>query len=131
MYATLAMGKSSHKDVTSHSFIVRFYYQHRLFMGFCCICVEALYLFLYLMAFKEFRGAAAPVTLPRAAMHVLEGWDMLTTRGDVPVLGLLSALALPGFCIKQMVNVSQLRTAAAQLVELDEMKPRKRRQTRL
>ena len=32
------------QDIDSHSMLVRFYYQHRIFMGFCCVSVEVLYL---------------------------------------------------------------------------------------
>lgn len=32
------------QDVNSHSFLVRLYYQKRVFMGFCCVSCEVLYL---------------------------------------------------------------------------------------
>ena len=32
------------QDIDSHSMLVRYYYQHRIFMGFCCVSVEVLYL---------------------------------------------------------------------------------------
>lgn len=32
------------QDVNSHSFLVRLYYQKRIFMGFCCVSCEVLYL---------------------------------------------------------------------------------------
>lgn len=32
------------QDVHSHSFLVRLYYQKRVFMGFCCVSCEVLYL---------------------------------------------------------------------------------------
>ena len=32
------------QDINSHSMLVRYYYQHRIFMGFCCVSVEVLYL---------------------------------------------------------------------------------------
>ena len=28
------------QDVHSRSFVVRFYYRNRIFMGFCCVCCE-------------------------------------------------------------------------------------------
>jgi CDP-diacylglycerol--inositol 3-phosphatidyltransferase len=34
---------------------VRTYYKYRLFMGFCCVCCEVLYLCLYGLAFPETR----------------------------------------------------------------------------
>lgn len=72
MYATLVAGSSTHKvlllhmpsksmnrvpaepdrghaqDVNSKNIIIRFYYSSRIFMGFCCICCEVLYMALYL-----------------------------------------------------------------------------------
>ncbi len=32
------------QDTNSHSWMVRMYYKHRLFMGACCISCEVLYL---------------------------------------------------------------------------------------
>ena len=32
------------QDKHSHSFLVRLYYQQRIFMGFCCVSCEVLYL---------------------------------------------------------------------------------------
>ena len=32
------------QDKHSHSFLVRLYYQKRIFMGFCCVSCEVLYL---------------------------------------------------------------------------------------
>ena len=32
------------QEVNSHSFLVRLYYQKRIFMGFCCVSCEVLYL---------------------------------------------------------------------------------------
>ena len=52
------------QDTESHSSIVRFYYQHRLFMGFCCICCEVLYLSLYLLHFPDFQ------TWPAVSLHL-------------------------------------------------------------
>lgn len=47
------------QDVHSRSFVVRFYYKSRLFMGFCCICCEVLYLCLYLLQWERFSSASA------------------------------------------------------------------------
>ena len=35
--------------MNSHSFLVRLYYQKRIFMGFCCVSCEILYLMVSLM----------------------------------------------------------------------------------
>ena len=120
MYATLAMGSATHKDTNSRSIIVRFYYKHRLFMGFCCVCVEALYLFVYLLAHEKFQQWV-PVAVPAVVQTALTtaGFKLLP-GGKIPLLCILSTLTLPGFVIKQAINVVQLRTAAAQLVAYDQ-----------
>lgn len=130
MYATLAMGKGSHKDVDSHSFVVRFYYKHRIFMGFCCVCVEALYLFAYLLAYKEYQSIASPLAMPKALRPMLKEYlGIEVAGGRIPFVGLLAVVALPGFCIKQFVNVVQLRTAANQLIEYDAKQEKKAKRT--
>jgi CDP-diacylglycerol--inositol 3-phosphatidyltransferase len=127
MYATLAMGSATHKDVHSRSFIVRYYYKHRLFMGFCCVCVEALYLYAYLLGHEEYQHWA-PVGMPKALHPIFSaaGFKLLP-GGKVPLLCILCALVIPGFVIKQAINVVQLRTAAAQLVAYDQKQKRTKR----
>ena len=62
------------QDTESQSSIVRFYYQHRLFMGFCCICCEVLYLSLYLLHFPAFQTwPAVPLHLPPSLRQHLPG----------------------------------------------------------
>ena len=116
MYATLAMGASTHKDINSRSMIVRLYYQHRLFMGFCCVCVEVLYLLLYLLAQPSFKEWAL-VSVPQCIVGFLP--VAMLTNGKVSALVLLALAAVPGFAIKQLINVEQLRTAADQMVQYD------------
>lgn len=101
MYAALASGETTHKNLSSRSRVVQFYYRNRIFMGFCCICCEVLYLALYLLAWPERLGT-----------------------GGVLVARLVALAALPGFAIKQAVNVVQLRGAARTLVEYDGSKKR-------
>lgn len=113
MYATLAMGATSHKDIHSRSWIVRLYYQHRLFMGFCCICVEVLYLLLYLLAQPQF-STWGLLAIPEYIGSFLPGHCE-----DVSVLVLFAIVTIPGFAIKQFINVQQLRAAAEQLVQYD------------
>ncbi len=84
------------QDTESQSPVVRFYYQQRLFMGFCCICCEVLYLSLYLLHFPEFHR-----------------W---------PPAVIIAALAVPGFALKQFINCVQLWTAMQQLVATDRQK---------
>jgi CDP-diacylglycerol--inositol 3-phosphatidyltransferase len=124
MYATLAMGDATHKDTASRSWVVRYYYTHRIFMGFCCCCCEALYLTLYLLATPAY-AAWGSVPLPAAARPLLAG--LLPPGGRVPALALWGAAMLPGFAIKQLINVVQLRTAAAQMVQYDQQQAGGRR----
>ncbi|EFN58951.1 hypothetical protein CHLNCDRAFT_19755 [Chlorella variabilis] len=107
MYSTLAMGSATHKDTNSRSFVVRAYYRSRLFMGFCCICCEVLYLALYLLSWRQYQAPA--LALPA-----------LLQRLPLPQAAVMALVALPGFAVKQVVNVIQLRTAAQQLVRFDQ-----------
>lgn len=55
---------------------MRTYYKHRLFMGFCCVCCEVLYLCLYGLAFpalREARVASLVVTLPQQLLALEPG----------------------------------------------------------
>ena len=62
------------QDTESQSSIVRFYYQHRFFMGFCCICCEVLYLSLYLLHFPNFQTwPTVPLHLPPSLRQHLPG----------------------------------------------------------
>jgi CDP-diacylglycerol--inositol 3-phosphatidyltransferase len=104
MYASLATKGfgSSHKDLNnSDAWLLRMYYQHRIFMGYCCVSVEVLYLVAYLMTFD----------------HILQAWGT--------VLLVIFALTSPGFLIKQTANVVQLRNAAIKLIDLDTGNSRK------
>jgi hypothetical protein len=62
------------QDTNSRSFVVRAYYRSRLFMGFCCICCEVLYLMLYLLSWPQYTkpalhlpAALAELPLPAGA----------------------------------------------------------------
>lgn len=70
MYASLAAGASTHKDVRSRSAVVRFYYRSRVFMGFCCVCCEVLYLALYALTWPQYRTWGV-LPLPPAAAQAL------------------------------------------------------------
>jgi CDP-diacylglycerol--inositol 3-phosphatidyltransferase len=131
MYATLASGSTTHKDIHSSSFIVRYYYQHRMFMGFCCICVEVLLLSFYLLRWPQYRSAsygAATLGLPLAFVAALDDVPVLKELlinyaglevNAVPVVAVIALVVLPGAAIKQFINVVQFRTAADQLAALD------------
>ncbi|KAL4451458.1 hypothetical protein ABPG75_007120 [Micractinium tetrahymenae] len=117
MYSTLAMGATTHKDTASRSWVVRAYYRHRLFMGFCCICCEVLYLALYCLTWPQFQGGALALPAALAGLPLPSG---LTLPAALPVAAVIALAAVPGFLVKQAVNVVQLRTAAAQLVAYDQ-----------
>ncbi|MCD7446363.1 CDP-diacylglycerol-inositol 3-phosphatidyltransferase [Datura stramonium] len=53
-HCTFLVGKTSHKDVKdSSSWLFRLYYGNRMFMGYCCVSCEVLYITLFLLARKE------------------------------------------------------------------------------
>jgi CDP-diacylglycerol--inositol 3-phosphatidyltransferase len=94
MYAVLATKGfgTSHKETnTSQPWLLRMYYTHRLFMGFCCVCVEVMYLSLYVLTFYPRSG------LVQAA----------------------AAASTPGFLLKNVANIVQLKDASRTLVALD------------
>lgn len=98
MYSTFLLGKASHKDVKdSTSWLFKAYYGNRIFMAYCCVACEVLYIILFLLAGNQ----AETLT------------DVLTTSlKEVSLLSLLVALNLFGWAIKQAVNIIQMKTAA-------------------
>jgi CDP-diacylglycerol--inositol 3-phosphatidyltransferase len=111
--------------VHSRSAVVRFYYRHRLFMGFCCICVEVLLLSAYLLRWPQYRAATVAIPLPAPAAQAMQQlFGYVGGRGGagavpVPIPALVALLALPGAAVKQLVNVVQLRAATDALVQHD------------
>ncbi|KAF8033192.1 hypothetical protein BT93_D1944 [Corymbia citriodora subsp. variegata] len=98
MYSTFLTGKVSHKDVKdSTNWLFKAYYGNRMFMAFCCVACEVLYIILFLRAEKETEDL----------IDVL-----MTSARQSPFLLLLLALSLFGWTIKQTVNVIQMKTAA-------------------
>ena len=83
-----------------------------------------LYLSLYLLSWQQFQAPALalPACLAGAQLAPLG----LTLPAALPAVGLLALAALPGFAVKQLVNVVQLRTAAQQLVAYDRRQGAKR-----
>ncbi|KAH9648415.1 hypothetical protein KPL70_025574 [Citrus sinensis] len=54
MYSTFLTGKTSHKDAKdSKNWLFKAYYGNRMFMGYCCVACELLYLILFLIAEKQ------------------------------------------------------------------------------
>jgi CDP-diacylglycerol--inositol 3-phosphatidyltransferase len=125
--------------VRSRSWLVRTYYQNRMFMGFCCIACEVLYLSLYLLSFPAFQQPAVSGRLPPAVGAALSAAAQRAAGRDltaaapllawaaaaaarpvgVPAAALVAAAAVPGFAIKQVCNWVQLQNAMQTLVDLD------------
>lgn len=106
MYASLAQKGlgSSHKDTSKKdTWLLRMYYKHRIFMGYCCVSVEVMYLALYLLTFYLTGGPL---------LHWLYG---------------IVIAAAPGFLLKQVANTVQLRDASKHLIELDDVNQQRRR----
>ncbi|GLT86075.1 hypothetical protein SLE2022_042380 [Rubroshorea leprosula] len=113
MYSTFLAGKASHKDVKdSSSWLFKLYYGNRMFMGFCCVACEVLYITLFLIADKQNEN--------------LKDVLMATIRQGSP-LSCLVGLSLFGWSIKQVVNVIliQMKTAADACVLNDMEKKQK------
>ncbi|EXC16573.1 CDP-diacylglycerol--inositol 3-phosphatidyltransferase 1 [Morus notabilis] len=98
MYSTFLSGKVSHKDVKdSTSWLFKLYYGNRMFMAYCCVACEVLYILLFLLAKNQTENL----------MDVLVN----STKQNV-LLGGLVVVSLFGWAVKQAVNVIQLKTAA-------------------
>jgi len=118
MYYVLTTGKPTHKEVTSKSWLVRSYYQYRIFMGICCISCEVLYLSLYLMhwlGFPQIDLSYTSISILGTSLPVVSS---LKAR-EVPYICWVAVLAFPGFLMKQVINVFQLRNAMIGLVRHD------------
>ena len=108
MYASLAtqgLGSSHKTTNTKDPWLIQMYYKHRMFMGYCCVCVEVEYLVLYAMTCHQ----------------VMRQWDMVAIG--------VAVLCGPGFILKQIANGVQLRRACAKLIELDLEKEKKATRT--
>ncbi|KAF3515356.1 hypothetical protein F2Q69_00008512 [Brassica cretica] len=98
MYSTFLSGKTSHRDVKdSTSWLFRLYYGNRMFMGYCCVSCEVLYIILFLIAENHTENL----------MNVVV--ESLTQFSP---LSLLLALSIFGWSIKQIINVIQMKTVA-------------------
>lgn len=96
--ALLCTRRPRTQDTASRSWVVRAYYRHRLFMGFCCICCEVLYLALYCLTWPQYRrgGLALPPALAGRTLAAGEagrrgggqpggwGWGLVAPPGVPP-----------------------------------------------
>ncbi|CAN8276740.1 unnamed protein product [Cochlearia groenlandica] len=105
MYSTFLSGKTSHKDVKdSTSWLFKLYYGNRMFMGYCCVSCEVLYIILFLIAQNQTENL----------MNVV-----VESLMQFSPLSLLLALSIFGWSIKQIINVIQMKTAADVCVMYD------------
>ncbi|CAH8273739.1 unnamed protein product [Arabidopsis lyrata] len=105
-------GKASHKDVKdSTSWLFRLYYGNRMFMGYCCVSCEVLYIILLLIAKNQTENL----------MNVV-----VKSLMQISPLSLLLALSIFGWSIKQIINVIQMKTAADVCVLYDIEKQHKK-----
>ncbi|CAH2042969.1 unnamed protein product, partial [Thlaspi arvense] len=96
MYSTFLVGKTSHKDVKdSSNWLFKAYYGNRMFMGYCCVACEVLYITLFLLAKSQNQD------LTKVIMDAL--------RQNL-VLAVLLVLLLVGWAIKQAVNFIQVKS---------------------
>ncbi|XP_044489485.1 CDP-diacylglycerol--inositol 3-phosphatidyltransferase 1-like [Mangifera indica] len=110
MYSTFLTGKTSHKDVKdSTNWLFKAYYGNRMFMAYCCVSCEVLYIILFLIAKSQ-----------SSLVDVLLG-----TLQQVSLLSVLVALSLFGWAAKQLVNVIQMKAAADVCVLYDIKKKQK------
>ncbi|RXH87651.1 hypothetical protein DVH24_034551 [Malus domestica] len=94
MYSTFLLGKASHKDVKdSTNWLFKAYYGNRMFMAYCCVACEVLYIILFLLAKNETENLIDVLT--GLAKHITP-------------LSVLVGLSLFGWAVKQAVNLIQL-----------------------
>ncbi|XP_052173803.1 CDP-diacylglycerol--inositol 3-phosphatidyltransferase 1-like isoform X2 [Diospyros lotus] len=111
MYSTFLVGKVSHKDVKdSNNWLFKAYYGNRMFMGYCCVACEVLYIILFLLAKNQNENLTNVIA---------------DAAYQSSVLLVLIILLLVGWAIKQAVNVIQVKTAADACVDYDINKKQK------
>jgi hypothetical protein len=107
------------QEANARHWLIRAYYSNRIFMGFCCISCEVLYLCTFSMChpMPPKWSQPAPASLQYAAT-VISSCRPSTAADLLPVV--LQFVALPGLVVKQIVNVYQLLEAARKLIELEQ-----------
>ncbi|CAJ2656582.1 probable CDP-diacylglycerol--inositol 3-phosphatidyltransferase 2 isoform X2 [Trifolium pratense] len=105
MYSTFLAGKASHKDVKdSTNWLFRAYYGNRMFMAYCCVSCEVLYLILFYLAENQTETLA----------------DVLSSNlQKITLVSFLIGTSLFGWATKQIINVIQMKTAADMCVLYD------------
>lgn len=86
--------------MNSTSVVIRLYYTHRIFMGFCCVSCEVLYLSLVALCHKDMPAWDVPLT--GALLSALHTVTASAEHSSMPVAAGLALLCAPGFVIKQV-----------------------------
>ncbi|KAL7002527.1 CDP-diacylglycerol-inositol 3-phosphatidyltransferase, variant 2 [Sarracenia purpurea var. burkii] len=114
MYSTFLVGKVSHKDVTdSTNWLFKAYYGNRIFMGYCCIACEVLYITLFLLAKKQNENLI----------------NVVDAAKQNPVISVLLVLLMVGWAIKQAVNIIQVKSDVSIYQPKKKKKKKKTRKT--
>ncbi|BAT91032.1 hypothetical protein VIGAN_06233400 [Vigna angularis var. angularis] len=94
MYSTFLTGKASHKDVKdSSNWLFRAYYGNRMFMAYCCVSCEVIYLVLFYLAENQTEKLV----------------DVISNNlKKMSLLSLLIGTSLFGWAVKQIINVIQV-----------------------
>ncbi|KAF8393908.1 hypothetical protein HHK36_020108 [Tetracentron sinense] len=110
MCSTFLSGKASHKDVKDKTnWLLKAYYGNRIFMAYCCVASEVLYIILFHLAENQIENVIDVL------VNVVKQGSLLSC----PV-----ALSLLGWAIKQAVNFIQMKTAADVCVLYDNRRQR-------
>lgn len=98
--------------------LIRLYYSQRIFMGFCCVSCEVLYLTTYALCHPNTPQwtAAAPASVLQASQWA--AGCAVPSAADALIVA-LQLLAVPGVLVKQVVNVWQLLEAMHKLARLE------------
>ncbi|XP_057454721.1 CDP-diacylglycerol--inositol 3-phosphatidyltransferase 1-like, partial [Lotus japonicus] len=94
MYSTFLAGKASHKDVKdSNNWLFWAYYGNRMFMAYCCVSCEVIYLTLFYLSETQTRNLVDVV------------WSNLQ---KISFISFLIGTTLFGWETKQVINVIQV-----------------------
>lgn len=108
MYSTTSQN-SHHKSAEGNAgrfFLVRWYYSHYYFFGYCCVGAEFCYVTLYI--------------LKRISAAIRDGEEIVGIVQAVQKIGeWFLYVAIPACATKQIVNVSQLCSSCYAVAEYD------------